>query len=140
MGAAYTRRLSQVVQYVVETDLYQGSGRIKPGDLTTLDGSVTAQLGPLALQGGATLVIRQATRIGPTAQGVFAGRDLEIVEESDGWALDGQLGGTFNMTRGVDLVAGVNVPLRGEDLMFFPIEDIHPTRGPTYSGTVEFRY
>jgi len=140
LGFAYTRRLSQVVQYVVETELYQGSGRIKPGDLTTIDGSLTVQAGPVALNAGAIFVVRDETRIGPTAEGIFLGRDLEAVEGSGGWTLDAPVGATFNLTRGVDLVGAVNIPLRGEDLAFFPIEDIHPTYGPTYSGTVEFRY
>ena len=139
-GLAYTRRLSQVVQYVVETELYQGSGRIKPGDLLTLDAALTVQAGPVALQGGAIYQRRDETRIGPTAEGLFLGRDLEPVEGSDGWTLDAQAGATLNLSRGVDFVGRVNVPLRGEDLAFFPIEDIHPTYGTTYSGTFEFRY
>jgi hypothetical protein len=40
----------------------------------------------------------------------------------------------------VDLIGGVSIPLRGEDLQFFPIEDIHPTRGNTYTGMFAFRY
>jgi hypothetical protein len=46
----------------------------------------------------------------------------------------------FNLTRGFDIDLGVSVPVVGEDLQFFPIEDIHPTRGVTYSGTLEARF
>ena len=53
---------------------------------------------------------------------------------------DARTGVTLHITRGVDLVGSALVPIRGEDLGFFPIEDIHPTRGNTYSGTLEFRY
>ncbi len=140
LGVAYTYRLSQVVQYVVETESYQGSGRIKPGDLTQIDGGLTLQVGPVALQGGALFVLRQETRIGATAPGLFPAKNLVAVDASDGWSLDANAGATFNITRSVDIVGGVNIPVRGEDLLFFPIEDINPTYGLTYSGTVEFRY
>ena len=39
-----------------------------------------------------------------------------------------------------DLIANANIPLRGEDFMFFPLEDVHPTYGYTYSGEVVFRF
>ncbi len=139
-GAAYVQRFSNVVQYVIENELNQFSGRIKPGNVTRVDGGLTLGLGPVALQGGAIWQTRAATRIGATAGGLFPAKNLDLAEGSEGWSLDATAGATFNVTRGVDLVGGVNLPVRGEDLMFFPIEDIHPTRGVTYSGTVEFRY
>lgn len=140
LGGAYVIRFSNVTQYIIETDFNVFNGRIKPGDITKVDGEVMLQLGPVALQGGALFQMRDATKIGATSSGVFMGRDLEEQVGSDGWYLDAQTGLTFNVTRGVDIVAGVNIPIRGEDLMYFPIEDIHPTRGNTYSGTFEFRF
>jgi hypothetical protein len=140
VGAAYVRRFSNVVQYIVETEYNVFNGRIKPGDIRRADGELLIQVGPVALQGGAQVQIRDVTSIGPTSPGLFQGRELEAREGSDGWSLDARAGFTYNVTRGVDIVAGANIPLRGEDLMFFPIEDIHPTRGNTYSGTFEFRY
>ena len=139
-GVGYIQRFSGVVQYVIETELNQFSGRIKPGNVTKADASLLVGLGPVALDAGALLQVRDDTRVGPTAAGLFPAKNLAVVEESGGWSLDATGGFTFNMTRGVDLVGAVTVPVRGEDLMFFPIEDIHPTRGNTYSGTVEFRY
>lgn len=140
LGAAYVHRFSNVVQYVIENELNQFSGRIKPGNITKADASLTVGLGPLALNGGALFQQRAATRVGATSGGLFPAKNLVIEEGSDGWSLDATAGATFNVTRGVDLVAGALIPVRGEDLMYFPIEDIHPTRGVTYSGTVEFRY
>jgi hypothetical protein len=140
VGGAYVRRFSNVVQYVIETDLNVFNGRIKPGDVTKVDGEVLLQLGPVALQGGALVQLREETSIGPTSAGLFLGADLEPQQGSDGVSVDANTGFTFNITRGVDLVGGVSIPVKGEDLMYFPIEDIHPTRGNTYSGTLEFRY
>ncbi len=140
LGAAYVRRASNVVQYVVETEFNVFNGRIKPGDIKKADGELLLQVGPVALQGGAILQVREETEFGPTSQGLFVGRNLSPQAGSDGWSLDATTGITFNVTRGIDLVAGAVIPVRGEDLMYFPIEDIHPTRGNTYSGTFEFRF
>ena len=140
LGAAYVRRLSALTQYIIETDYNQFSGRIKPGDITQFDGELLIQLGPVALQGGAIMQMRQDTRMGNTVDGWFPARDLKVVADSGGASVDGLGGLTLNLTRGVDLVAMARVPLQGEDLQFFPIEDIQPTRGNTYSGTLEFRY
>lgn len=139
-GASYTRRFSSIVQYVIETDLNQFGGRIKPGDLTKADLGLMVQLGPVAVDGAALFQSRQHTRIGNTAPGLVASRNMTEVLDSDGWALDARTGLTIHITRGVDLVGSALLPIRGEDLGFFPIEDIHPTRGNTYSGTLEFRY
>ena len=140
VGAGYVRRFSNVVQYVIETEFNQFSGRIKPGDIKKVDGELLIQAGPVALQGGVLVQMRDETRIGPTSEGLFKGADLEAQDGSDGVSVDANAGFTFNITRGVDLVGGVTIPVKGEDLMYFPIEDIHPTRGNTYSGTFEFRY
>ena len=83
---------------------------------------------------------RDELKFGNTAAGWSPAANLKAQAGSDGWSLDALYGATLSMTRGLDLVAGARVPLQGEDLMYFPIEDVHPTRGTTYSGTLEFRY
>lgn len=140
LDAAYVRRMSGVVQYLIETELNQFSGRIKPGDLVRVEGDLLLQVGPVALNGGATLTRRDETLIGNTSEGLFMSDNMYAVEGSDGVAIDGNAGATFNITRGVDFIARATIPVKGEDLLFWPIEDIHPTLGNTYSGTVEFRY
>ena len=139
-SAAYVRRISNLAQYIIETELNQFAGRIKPGDITRLDGDLTVQLGPVALLGGARFQAWKETRIGSTAEGLFLAKNLVAVPDSDGWSLDARTGLTFHVTRGIDVVAQATVPMRGEDLLFFPIEELSPTRGNTYSGTLEFRY
>lgn len=140
LGAAYVRRISNVTQYVIETEFNQFSGRIKPGDITRIDGGLTMQLGPAALFGGARYQAWQEIKIGSSSKGLFLGRNLDPIPESDGWSLDAAARMTLHLSRGVDLVAQASVPMRGEDFLFFPIEDLNPTRGNTYSGTFEFRY
>ncbi len=140
LGGAYVRRFSGVVQYLVEVDYYQFNGRIKPGDIRKVDGDVTLQAGPVALQAGSLLQIRDEVRIGSSSGGLFPSKDLVVQEGSDGWQWDAWLGAIGHISRGVDLVGRMTVPIRGEDLMYFPIEDLHPTRGTTWSGSVEFRY
>ena len=54
--------------------------------------------------------------------------------------VDAQGGILINASRGVDVDLHVNVPLAGQDLQFFPIEDIQPTYGLTFGGNVEMRY
>ena len=139
-GVSYMRRFSALAQYAFESKYSQFSTRIKPGDQTRFYGEALMQLGPLAVTSGAVLTLRQDTSIGATQDGLFPGGGLDDIEGSSGWALDGNLGATFSATRGIDFLANVNVPLRGEDLMFFPIEDLHPTRGNTYGGSFLFRY
>ena len=140
-GGAYVHRFGGLVQYIIETEQNQFQGRIKPGDLVILDADVLLQLGPVAPHGGVVYTSTDTTAIGTTADGVFHQNDnLVDVANSDGWAVDAKLGAILNLTRGLDLDFGVGLPLRGEDLLFFPIEDLSPTRGTTYSGTLEFRY
>ena len=54
--------------------------------------------------------------------------------------VDGQIGAVLNLTRGVDVLVDVRRSIKGEDLQFFPIEQIHPTRGTTFSTALELRY
>lgn len=136
----YMRRISNVVQYAIETENSQFSGRIKPGDQLLLDAELLGQAGPVAVIGGATYTLRGPTRVGTSSAGLWGDRNLVNVQGSKGWALDAEAGVIFSVTQTIDVDVSANIPIRGEDLMFFPIEDIHPTRGATYSGTVEFRY
>lgn len=140
LGATYVNRFSNTVQYLVENENNQFNARIKPGNLVVVDGDLLLQLGPVAAHVEGELTLRRATQVGQTSAGLFGNRNLEVVEGSDGWALDLTPGAILNLTRGVDLDLAVTLPMRGEDLMFFPIEDLHPTRGPTFHGAVELRY
>ena len=140
VGASQVRRFSNVVQYLIETEQNQFQGRIKPGDLTIVDGEILVQIGPVALQGAGALTVRQVTKTGTSSPGIFADQNLVAIDGSEGWAFDLTPGAVVNLTRGLDVDLAATIPMRGEDLQFFPIEDIHPTRGLTLSGTLEFRY
>ncbi len=139
-GMDYVHRFPETVQYLVETEYHQFQGRIKPGDLIHFDADVLIQLGPLVLHNGWKVTLRKETRIGTASPGLFADQNLKPVEGSDGTALDMTSGLLFNVTRGFDFRLDVVLPLEGEDLQFFPIEDLHPTRGTTYQTAVELRY
>ncbi len=137
----YQRRISGLVQYVVETNQNQFVGRIKPGDRFIADLEGRVQLGPVSLAARPVFMLRDRTRLGVTADNWFnPGANLDPVAGSGGWSLDihGEL--TVMLSRGVDLHARMTLPLRGEDLQFFPIEDIHPTYGPTFGGAAEVRF
>lgn len=140
VGGGYTRRFSGLAMYISETDTGQFVGRIKPGDLFHAEIGGLLQLGPAALGADLLWEMRQITMLGTTSTGFFPNKNLDPVDDSDGSALDLGLKGILNLTRGVDLVAGVGIPLQGEDFQFFPIEDLHPTRGLTYSGLLKLRY
>jgi hypothetical protein len=141
VGGAWVHRFGGLVQYIIETENNQFQGRIKPGDQAVFDADLLLQLGPVAPRGGLLYRSTGLTAIGTTADGVFRQNDnLVDVAGSDGWSLDARAGAILNLTRGLDLDLGVGIPLRGEDLLFFPIEDLSPTRGTTYSGTLEIRY
>ena len=139
-GLAYVQRVSGVVQYVLETELTQFSGRIKPGNVTKADAGLLVGIGPVALDMGALLQVRDDTRIGATAAGLFPAKNLTVVEDSGGWALDATGGFTFNMTRGVDFVGSVAVPLGERTSCSSPSSTstprgATPTAGPSSSGT-----
>lgn len=140
LDGRYVFRASGLPMYAVETTNNQFQVRIKPGDLVRLNAELQLQLGPVALMGGGVYESREPTRIGNTSAGLLPSRDLEIYEGSDGWSFDVQTGAVAHLTPGVDLRYSANIPVRGEDLMFFPIEDIHPTRGTTHTGALTFRY
>ena len=138
LGATY--RQSAVAQYIIEVTEYQFSGRIKPGSYTYADLGLQLGLGPLVLLGNVHYLNRAETYIGTTGEQFLGNNQLYAVEGSDGWTLDADAGFLINLTRGLDIQGGVGIPLRGEDLQFFPLETIHPTRGMTYSGTLKLRY
>jgi hypothetical protein len=140
LGAAYVYRFSDVTQYAIETELNQFNMRVKPGNLTKVDADLMLQLGPIAVNGGALFTVRDVTRIGASSAGFFPAKNLRTEQGSDGVAVDAMAGLTLHASRRLDLIAGALLPVQGEDLMYFPIEDLHPTRGNTYSGTIEFRY
>ena len=133
--AGYTWRWAGVVQYLVELERSQFAGRIDPGDLIRADLEVMAQLGPVVLAATPVFEYRMKTRLG--SGGV---RDLQPLAESDGWSLDVRAVAMLQLGRGVDVSAHAILPVRGEDLQFFPIEDLQPTYGPTFGGTLEVRY
>jgi hypothetical protein len=114
--------------------------RIDPGDIIKLDVKVEAQIGPVNLSGGSVFQQRDAFRIGNTNQGFVMTRNLEEIIDSDGWSLDGYAGLTVNISNKFDLIGRVLMPLVGEDLQFFPIEDLHPTHGNVYTGAFAFRF
>jgi len=139
-AVGWVNRFSGVSQFVVEVDQYQFSGRFKPGSEVRAELSPMLQLGPVALHGTAVYRRWFEAALGSTAEGFFVDKNLDPIAGSDGWGFDAGGGVVVNVTRGVDVLASASVPIRGEDLLFFPLEGISPTRGPTLSASVELRY
>ena len=98
------------------------------------------QIGPVALRNTWYIQQRAETRVGTASQGLFGDANLEPIDDSDGSSVDSAFGAVLNVTRGVDILFDIRQSLAGEDLQFFPIEQIHPTRGTTYSSAIELRY
>ena len=140
LDLGYKYRIAGLTLYAIETNLNQFMMRIKPGDVASAKLDVDLQLGPAFLGGSALFQHRSAFRIGNTALGIDPNKNLEEIKGSDGWSLDasGTLG--FSVGHKLDVLGTVWIPLRGEDLQFFPIEDLHPTYGNTYSATVRYRF
>lgn len=136
----YVHRFGGVVQYLVELDQLQFLGRIKPGDELKADAKVELQAGPFVPYGDLRFTARDTTRIGTTAPTPRPNKYLSDVVDSSGNALDLDAGLLVDVSRGVDIRAHVLLPLMGEDLQFFPIEDLQPTLGPTFGGSVQVRY
>lgn len=136
----YVRRFSAVVQYLVELENLQFLGRMKPGDQVVGDLHVGVQAGPAWLYAGPRFELRGETRIGTTSAGLSPSKQLDAVEGSDGKAVDLDVGAVLGLSRGVDVVGYARLPVAGEDLQFFPIEDLQPTYGPTFGGALELRY
>ena len=140
LGARYTHRFSAAVGYLIETEYHQFQARIKPGDLIEYDADLMIQLGPVALHNKWLFCQRMETRIGTASNDLFGSANLKPVEGSDGSSIDAEFGAVVNVTRGVDVRFDIKRSISGEDLQFFPIEQIHPTRGTTYSTALELRY
>jgi hypothetical protein len=140
LGVAYTHRFSGPVSYLIETEFHQFQARIKPGDTVDYDADIMMQIGPVALHNTWFIQQRSETRVGTASPGLFGDANLQPVPDSDGSAVDSSFGVVVNVTRGVDVLFDVRQPLVGEDLQFFPLEQIHPTRGTTYSTALELRY
>lgn len=137
----YMRRFSGLTQFVVETDNDQFAGRFKPGDRLQASIEAMAQVGPVALGVAPSFAYRAATKAGVTSSNwINPGSSLVAYEGSDGVEVD--LGVTLlvNVTRGFDFMVNANLPLMGEDLQFFPLEDVHPTFGPTFGAAAEVRF
>jgi hypothetical protein len=138
--AGYARRFSGPVQYLIELENSQFIGRIKPGDLLTADLGAQLQLGPAALGVNPRFTYRGETRMGTTSPGMSPNKTLRAVSGSDGFNLDVMADAVLNVSPALDLSFYANVPVAGQDLQFFPIEDLHPTAGTTLGGKVEVRY
>jgi hypothetical protein len=136
----HVKRFSALTNYAIETDMNQFSSRVKPGDLNILDVQGEMQLGPLNVQAGGTYTQRGFFQIGSTSDGWLPNKNLESIEGSNGWAMDARIGATLNLFQEMDINANALIPLRGEDLMFFPLEDVHPTYGLVYSGELVYRF
>lgn len=138
-AVGYVHRFSGVTQFAVETENHYFLGRFKPGDETQVSVEPMVQAGPVAISAEVLYRYRLASMTGTTSPGIYTDAYLDPIAGTDGWSLDVTPAVTVAFTRGVDLRLAMGLPLRGEDLLF-PLEEITPTRGFTYSGTVEFRY
>ena len=136
----HVKRFSALASYAIETDMNQFSTRVKPGDLNVLDLQGEMQFGPLNVQAGGTYTQRGYFKIGSTSAGWLPNKNLENIDQSNGWAMDARVGATLNLLQEMDIQANAQIPLRGEDLMFFPLEDVHPTYGLVYSGELVYRF
>lgn len=137
-GVGYTHSFAGITEYGVELAGKEVSGEFKPGDEMRLRLAPVIQVGPIAV-GTEIRYVQRAFAAISTTNGP-APRELLPLDSSDGWALDLAPELTANVTRGVDLHAAVCIPVRGEDVLYFPLEELTPTRGLTWSGSVEIRY
>lgn len=139
--AGYMRRFSSLVQFVVETENDQFAGRFKPGDRVQGELEALVQLGPVAVGGSPRFAYRSATKAGVTSKNwINPGSELQPFAGSDGVEVDLDATVIVNATRGFDIILEASLPVVGEDLQFFPLEDVHPTYGPTFRGAVEVRF
>ena len=137
----YERRFSGLVQFLVDTNVNQFVGRFKPGDRVTASAAAMVQGGPIVLTVQPRFELRGETRMGHTSSNWFnPASELRAVPNSGGWSMDLDTRLSANVTKGFDAHVTWSLPLRGEDLQFFPIEDIQPTYGQTFGGAVEVRF
>lgn len=139
-GVAADYRFSGVAQYLVDTETIVYAGRMKPGNRLLADVGGMVQLGPLNLHGAFWFMGWGEIAYGTTSAGLLPNQNLEAVAGSGGYSYGIDARATVAIGRRLDLAAGANIPLRGEDLMFFPIEDLHPTRGITWGGSLSLRF
>ena len=140
LDIANVHRFSGLASYAIETDMNQFQIRVKPGNIFRIDAVAEGQAGPINLNGGVLYQKRAAFQIGPTSAGFFPNKNLEAVQDSDGWSLDAKAGVTLNVFQTLDVKANALIPIRGEDFLFFPLEDVHPTTGTVYSGELVYRF
>ncbi len=136
----YVHRFSAVTQYVIEVEQYQFLGRFRPGSEVRADVGALAQVGPVAVGADALFRLRSAAAMGTTSSGFIPDAHLDPIEGTEGWSIDLNPKLVANLSRGVDVNVGAGIPLRGEGLGLFPLEEITPTRGITWSGSLELRY
>lgn len=139
-GVDYVHRFSAVTQFVVEVEEYQFQGRFKPGDEVRVNLQPTVQAGPVAIGVNALYGHRFLAMSGTTSAGIIPDANLKAIQGTDGGYLDLTPMVTLRLTRGFDIQASATLPLMGEDLAFWPLEEISPTRGNTYSATFQLRY
>lgn len=135
----YLVRWGGIVQYLVALDS-STSGRMDPGDEVRAELDLIGDFGPAALRITPRFAHRQLTRVGTTSAGLSPNQTLKPVAGSDGITLDVDAALTFHVSRTIDIWLFGSMPLVGEDLTFFPIEDLHPTWGPRVGGALEVRY
>jgi hypothetical protein len=138
--AGYIRRFSGLAMYISEVNTNQFNGRIKPGDIEYAEVGAMVQVGMFALGADYMIQHRELTRLGTTSEGFFPNKHLKEVPDSDGVASDLKVTALANVTRHLDAALAATVPLSGEDFLFFPIEDLSPTRGVTFGGLLKLRY
>lgn len=140
LDLAHIHRFSGLASYAIETDMNQFQTRVKPGDIFKVDAVAEGQAGPLNLSGGVIYQRRSTFQIGPTSAGFFPNKNLNPILDSDGWSLDAKAGVTLNVFQTLDIKGAALIPIRGEDFLFFPLEDVHPTTGSVYSGELVYRF
>jgi hypothetical protein len=138
--AGYVNRFSGLVQWLIETEQNQLLGRFKPGNRMYGGLELIAQVGPLAVKGGARMMVQGDAKAGTTSGGISPDGQLLVQANSGGSYLDADVGVVAHFSRNVDVELGASIPLKGEDLMFFPLEDLHPTVGNTYTAILKLRY
>jgi hypothetical protein len=139
-GATYIHRFSAVTQFTVEVEEYQFAGRFRPGDEVRVNLEPMVQLGPVAISAEGVFGYRLNAAMGTTSKGIIPDANLDPILGTSGWYLDVNPGIVAHITRGFDVDLGASIPIRGEDLAFWPLEEISPTRGITGSATLELRY
>lgn len=136
----FVNRFSGLVQWLVQAEEGQGAGRFKPGNRVYGGLGGIAQLGPVALKAGGRMMVQGDAKAGTTSGGLTPDGQLKPIAGSSGTYVDVDTALVAHFNRNFDLELGASIPLMGEDLMFFPLEDLHPTVGNTYTVALKARY